>query len=315
MIRRGAVPNGWILTVGVIATLPSWTMPPPASGQTSEAAQIVGTPSPDIVVEARSRDRLRAFVRNVTRPADGRQLARWNAPLCPRIDGFAATYASFIEARLRAVAADVGVRMDRPGCRATVLIRMTDRADELASALIRLSPPRFGSLTGEARLPDQQIRAITSPRTIRWLTATATVMSDGTPVVTAPRGATSVNDLLANANKIYSSSLVRSVTREDVASKIVIVDERRLRGITLRQLGDYLSFVTLASPDLTADFSQDDSIMSLLSGAPTPPHGLTQGDTALLKALYAIAPDRSPERQRGAIIHRLKQPDREAGQP
>ena len=105
-------------------------------------------------------------------------------------------------------------------------------------------------------------------------------------------------------NKLASASLIRSSTREVVRSKIVLIDAVRLKGVTLKQLGDHIAFVILASPNIVADFTEQNSIMSLFSGG-SRLTGMTPQDLRFLKALYSIPPDRPPAVQTGLLMDHM----------
>ena len=243
-----------------------------------------------IVVRGRSGEVTRAYVDRVARPEPGRQLARWNAPLCVTYDGVEKGFARFIHARIAATAGKFGLKMAGPRCSTSVVIKLTDQADALARDLVRTSPPQVGSVTSGRAIPRRTIDALTTPRTIRWLTASATVGADG-------------ESISAEGNRVWMPSLIRSTTREDLHTKIIIIDSARLANVSLNQLADYIAFVTLASPDVAADFTDTDSIMALFAGGGSA--RLTQQDIAFLEALYTISPARTAAVQKRAIGKRM----------
>lgn len=252
------------------------------------------TPDDTIVVTGRSGAVTRSYVDRVARPEPGRQLARWAAPLCIRYDGLDEKFSTFIQARIAEIAKKVRLKMAGPKCPTAVLIKLTDQADILARALVHMNPPQLGSVTS-GRLPSKRsIKALEAPQTVRWLTASATVSQDGVPVN-------------GGDNAVWTDSLIRSPTREDVHSKIILIDAVRLANVSLNQLADYIAFVTLASPDVAADFTGTDSIMALFAGAGAGagPGRMTQQDLSFLDALYAVPPDRPADVQQRAIRGRL----------
>lgn len=259
------------------------------------AAQQAAPPHEDddaIVVTARSGAVTRAYVDRVARPEPGMQLARWNAPLCIRFDGLDAKYAAFIKTRIDEVAARIRLKVAGPNCPTAALIKLTDQADALTTDLLHSYPRHIGSVTSRAIPSPRLIKALETPRTVRWLTASVTVAADGTAI--NPDGM-----------RLWMDSLIRSSTREDLDSKIILIDANRLNHVTLRQFADYITFVTLASPDPAADFSGTDSIMALFADTGAAPGGMTQQDLAFLEALYAVPPDRSASVQKGAIRRRI----------
>lgn len=281
-----------------------------SSGHPSIAQSLPASATPsnesEIVVEGHRRSAVRRYVENVAKPLPGHQLARWNAPLCVKLDGFAAPFEAKISERISRAATTAGLAVAPSGCTLGVLIKLTNDSDGLARALTRRRPRRIGAMTSDQPLSDAQIKAIEEPRTIRWMAGSATVTRDGLPVDKVPTAATSISDVLTSAHRTYSSSLIRTETREDLASKIILVDAERLAGVTLNQLADYLAFVTIAAPDLASDYSGMDSIMSLFGKiASEAPVGLTRQDQAYLRAMYSIPADREFRRQLRTLTERV----------
>lgn len=65
-----------------------------------------------------------------------------------------------------------------------------------------------------------------------------------------------------------------------------MVDLRRMKSVTIRQLADYVALVGLADLRVDADPGAARSVLRLFAGHATPPQGLTQWDRALLYSLY-----------------------------
>jgi hypothetical protein len=269
-----------ILIVAVVASGARAQVPPPVALDDT------------IVVTARSGAVTRSYVDRVARPEPGRQLARWNAPLCIKYDGFDEKFSSFIHARISERATKVGLGMAGPNCRGAVLVKLTDQADTLTRALVHMNPPRLGSVTNRILPSRRVIAALEAPQTIRWLTASATVNQDGMAIS-------------EGENPVWSASLIRSPTREVVHSKIILIDAVRLAKVSMNQLADYIAFVTLASPDPAASFAGTDSIMALFTDAGAGPARMTRQDLAFLEALYTVPPDRPAGTQKAAIRARV----------
>jgi hypothetical protein len=264
-----------------------------ASGALAQATPLPPAASDDtIIVTARSGAVTRSYVDRVARPEPGRQLARWNTPLCIKYDGLDEKYSNFIHARIVERAAKVGLRMAGPNCRGAILVKLTDEADTLARALVHMNPPRLGSVTSRMLPSRRVIAALEAPQTIRWLTASATVNQDGMAIS-------------EGENPVWSASLIRSPTREVVHSKIILIDAVRLANVSMNQLADYIAFVTLASPDPAASFAGTDSIMALFTDTGAGPTRMTRQDVAFLEALYTVPPDRPAATQKAGIRARV----------
>lgn len=274
----------------------------------SPAAPTSSAPaSGDIVVEARRRDAVKAYVQRLTRPGSTRQVARWGRNLCIKYKGMDERFAGVIHARITDLARHTDLRVERENCPATTLIQLDDDADGVARALVHYGRPTFGSVTDQTPRARDEIAAIEQPRTIRWLTTSETINQDGAiPDYTgAGAGGSPVS------NRLWRSSLIRDATREEVRSKIILIDAARLKGVTLRQFADYLAFITMTMPDIAADYSGTDSIMALFADTPDPSARLSNQDTTFVQALYAIPPHRSADAQRAALLTRMLRPARE----
>jgi hypothetical protein len=124
------------------------------------------------------------------------------------------------------------------------------------------------------------IATIETPRPIRWLTV------DGTK---------------SGMDQVVASH-IRLLTRRVIASTLIIVDIKRIDGLRWEQIGDYVTMVALANPKLGADYSGQDSILSLFSGDSTmAPAGLTANDRTLLTGLYSSKPNQTAENQRAEM--------------
>jgi hypothetical protein len=86
---------------------------------------------------------------------------------------------------------------------------------------------------------------------------------------------------------------------------VVLVDARATGKVTLAQLADFISVVSLSQIDLSADLGGVDSILRLFA-QPRPqvlPAGITEWDYAFLKGLYRVS--YSPVNQQRDIAARM----------
>ncbi len=74
----------------------------------------------------------------------------------------------------------------------------------------------------------------------------------------------------------------------NVTSALVVIDLRRTKNVTSRQLADYAALAGLAGVRSDADPGPVPSILQLF-GQGTPPQGMTAWDRALLHALYGAS--------------------------
>lgn len=284
------VPCYWLLLAGVM-TLTAWS-----AGIAEPAAE----GEQDIVVTGRPPAEVRSFVRQVTRSVDGGQLARWAHPVCVRLDNFADGPEEHLSARMRELATVAGVQLRTTGClHPDVIVVANGDSDDLTRRLLRGSTGLLGDQTATPTSRRARALALTVPRPVRWFTVAESVSRDGVPQSDA-------NQAGAPVTYAFSSSLIASPTRSDLRSELIIVDTVRVAGVTMRQLADYIVFVTLASPAIEGDYRHSDTILSLFGrrdgGAPA---GLTGLDVAYLKALYTTPASRTASEQRAAINGRI----------
>lgn len=254
---------------------------------------------PDIIVRGPKGDAIHAFVAKIARPEPGRQLARWHQPLCFAVRGIAPTYEAAITSRIREVAGSLQIPVANPPCATNLAIVLSHNVPQIVKAMLAEDPPRFGDLAGDGIFRAKRIRALLAPRTIRWFPGVDTVGEDGMPL--SRRGGYAIN-------KTTVASRTRTTTREEIVQDTILIDADQLRGITMRQLADYLTFVALANPNMLADYSDADTILSALplSADRAAPPGMTDLDQAYLAALYDTPADRNPQEQVAAIESRLK---------
>lgn len=267
----------------------------------SASAQAPQHPAPThetITVTGRSPAEIRAYVKKMARPEQGHQIARWNEPLCLKVDGLADKFADYIRTRLAAVAQTVDLSLKPAGCQPNLIVKLSDDADGLTKALLKVRPRKVGNITSDTALPAAQVAAFETPRTARWLTATRTMNRDGQPMIRGSGGASS--------NATWSDSNIRTNVHEEIDSKIIIIDQNRLPAVSMTQLADYIAFVSLATPDIAADYANEDSILAVFApGTTKAPPGLTGQDMAFLKALYAMPAERPASQQADAIIDQI----------
>ncbi|WP_260599049.1 hypothetical protein [Sphingomonas endolithica] len=240
----------------------------------------------EIVVTAKTRDAVDRLVESMTHNERGKQIARWNASICPRAIGIDAAHAGYVEKRINAIALKVKLQIGRNRCHPNILIIFTAEPDGFARELVRRHPRLFGN-PDEGLASRSRQDALLSSRPVRWLAASRTNGPQGVPIA-------------ERLNPIHSASRLIRSTREDAALSMIIVDAARLEDFTWGQVSAYLAMVSLARPDMNAYFDEE-TIMSLFNRSKKgthPPIDLTRNDYDLLLALYSTAPGSSAEIQR-----------------
>jgi hypothetical protein len=259
-------------------------VPVPASSEPAPADQ----PGQEIVVQARTEEAVDRFVRALTQTQRGRQLARWNYRICPRVLGLDTAHADYIVRRIGEAARRLNIGVGGPRCEGNIIVVVTSDADNFTRLLTRRYPKLFRGPRASIVQP-AEIRRLLQPRPVRLIAASRTGEANGAPVM--------------ETMLIYRASRLVEPTRENAALSLLIVDSRRLDDITWGQLSDYLSLASLARPDMDSDYDSA-TIMSIFRMRDLGTHGpagLTAQDRQFLDALYSSNPASTAEAQRGGI--------------
>ena len=266
--------------------------------------------APDIVVSGVRPEQTQAFVEQlaaVSPMAD--QLPRWDATICTSVAGMPARQAQFIADRIAQRAAAIGLRPGGPGCVPNVAVFVTADSDTFARQLFEQDRTLFAyyQSSGVSTLGQQALDDfLVTPRAVRWWHVSQTFGADGMSLA-----GDASNGGMANAPSVRSNgSRLNGNTREDLMQAIVIIDARRVQGVQLATLADYVSLVALAQINPNAATAEYPTILNLFRGGQVNANGpaaLTQWDQSFLDALYKTARNASNQRQQQADIARRMQ--------
>ena len=234
---------------------PAWAGPPATSP---------ATPVEGVIVEARPADasvpaRVQAFVAGVEAPNHGDSLLRWRYPVCPLVAGLPRETAEFVLARLSQVAAASGAAIGPRDCYPNFYVVVTD----VPQALLRTWRRRDIYLFGDRAIAGRAERFIRTDRAVRvwhnWEFRPGS--GDGSRL---------------------SAFSVRAGW-----GAVVIVDSRKVAGISNGQLADYIAMTGLAEVNPDAPTGTAPTILHLFDIPPAEaPIGLSDWDRAYLGALY-----------------------------
>lgn len=237
----------------------------------------------EVVVEGTLEERVQAFVKEVGAPPRYRFLARWHDPVCVGVVNLDNTAAQAIADRVSTVAADLDVKVGRPGCDPNVVVIFADDARGLASAMVTRDRdlfihPQLGAFNrGEAALDI----FTSSDAPVRWWHMSMPVDAN-----TGFRSIRLGSDLTDETGKSSGEGRL-SVSVMDVLYKaIVIVDVNRLGDAGFEQLSDYIAMVALAQIDPQAQIAGHHTVLNVFR-QPTIAAGLTEWDRSYLDALYS----------------------------
>lgn len=262
----------------------------------------------DIVVDGHnvSRRDISAAVNDIARPSSTggfeTQYARWDQPICVAVAGLPENSAQFMADRLGAIARDLGIHTEAPGCQnINVIIIFTNDP----SALIeRARVHKPGLLSGSSPyFLDQLARRDDA---VRAVGSTDFVSGQGDPPTTSSLGSPTHNyPTLAQ----WSASHLRAPTQTRLGRMTVVVDTRQIVGVTYTQLAAYIAMASFAQIDTHAPAPNVSSILSLFprDGSKAVPPDLSVFDQAYLRALYAVDSGLPGEQQRLTMVGSIQQ--------
>jgi len=263
------------------------------------AARAANEPIETVEVTA-SREKVRreiqTFVHKVTR-LEGEFVGRWGIPICPLVVGVSDSQAQFIQHRLIEVQDKVRKREATTAqkCRPNLFIIITDEADQV--------------------LADWKVR---DPGMFRWKDRDGVSRSGGAgpiktwhnAIVEPSDGRASTGSRLTNGAPVGKAGCplrgrIEAGCWEHITAVVVLVDASKTGKVTLTQLADYISVLSLSQIDLTAGLGGADSILQLFAEPrpDVPPAGLTAWDYAFLNGLYRAS--YSPKDQQRDIEARM----------
>ena len=225
-----------------------------------------------------------ATTHNFTNPVS-RNLGRWRGgmqSICPASTGLSANYNAFVTSRLRAVADYVGAPVQSdPKCLDNVTVVFTDDPEQAMKGIVSwaakyyIRKSRFESI--------KRLIAYTGDHAIQgWYFTTG----GGARALT-----TDIALLPVNLLPIWPRIDPRNFggDTDGMGAVVLIVDFRRIEGIPIGAIADYLAVLSLSviqSPDHCDPLPSILDLMSSNCGAREKPTAITAGDLAFLKALY-----------------------------
>jgi len=253
----------------------------PATGDAAEPIVVTGTP----VTREEARKRAAQFVRRAG-VAQLQPVARWTMPVCPRTVGLDDNVAAIVDNRIRAVAASTGAKVAPAGCAANIVVVFTADGNGLARAILKKSPDLLAEMSPVARA-----RILDGDGPIRWWYNTRVETRHGMPV---SNGMT----------RQYNSSIVSTQVVRALQSATVIVDVEKAEGTPLEAVASHAAMVALAELSSNPP-PPEGSIMGLFDGE-SGRRELSDSDTALLRGIYEIPPDREAFQHRRQLVSTVR---------
>jgi hypothetical protein len=220
------------------------------------------------------------------------QLARWVKPVCPEVQNLPPAYAKFIMDRIRTVAKGAGAPVAEP-CKTDILIVFTSDPQGFMNDVADKRPALLGwhyvHQTGE-------IATVTKPVQAWYVTDTSN------------RIETYRDDHYHPAVPGETGSRISRGHHSVLDTILIVADSRKVSGIPVGQIADYLAMLSLSEADAPDDCHALSSMLDLLSADcsnPDRPQSLTAGDRAYLEGLYAMDMEEIGSLQRSSVANSM----------
>lgn len=231
-------------------------------------------------------ERIGAYVTAVTAETGNGQVARWDRRLCLNVEGVSGAQRAYLGGAIVAEGRALGLEIEAARrCDPSVFVIFSADPDALLARLGDTRPYFFGGIPLESQ---RDLRASAAP--VRWLSFSQLRGAGGEPPTgfTVDLGKGGLERTVPSLRTLPSR--LETGARMDVQSMVVLVDARRLAGVSNGSLAAYLSMVILGN--VRADHRADPavSILGLFGEAgrgEVVTGGLTDWDRAYLRSLYS----------------------------
>ncbi len=267
----------------------------PAVAQTPTAESIDGDDR--IVITGIQPERMRDFARALMEPGKLGQLSRWEDKVCPGVVGLTpdASQAMLDRIAMRAISLDL--RVGEPGCKANVLIVVTEDGQKFTPTFVQQNKQLFGDAIDSGNsLGKDALAAFTKDgKPVRWWHVSQTVTDRGQ--VMGDSNATPSNGggfSGAQVARVNNASRLGASTHQEFNRIIAIVDTSKTKGVSFSAVADYIAMIALTQVQADVDAGGYDSILNVFEGPvgdEAPLTGWTSWDSAFVNGLYAVRQD------------------------
>jgi hypothetical protein len=292
---------------GMIALALLLTLPATAQPSTTESITVTGT---------RSHQVIEKFVESFAAPTRMTgKIARWENGVCPVAVGLKPDFLKFIAQRVRKVAADAGAPVADVSCKPNIEIVFTTTPQALIDNVRKQNEAFLGYADNTDAV--DALAKVTRPIQAWYLTATMDLRGN-VLVDSAKRPPTEITlpDIYHNPPfiTIRTKQGAMSVTgtrlgdglRSGFYHVIIVADPTKLVEYEMGAVGDYIAMLALTQLSSLDTCQTLPSIVNLLAaGCAQKPEGLTDNDTAYLRGLYHMGPDRNLRSQEDEVAYQM----------
>lgn len=252
------------------------------------------TPSADeatseIIVEGYTEKEVRDFLWRSVIPT-GRVIAKRTGPVCVGIDNVPAALSQPLKARIESNLETLGIERDKPGCKVNAVIAFDRDAHGFVNALSRYEG---GAAFQALYLPEMRrlIKPVRPAYNWHYMNLEMLEQFLGTGQPLTRQGASNGRGFQGvSFDGLAGSRLAVYATPAEISKTFSVVDIDTIDGITIEQLGDYLTMHMLVEfrPDAKG-WVPADSILNLFtpSGAnPDAPPEMSALDRIIVREMY-----------------------------
>ena len=249
----------------------------------------------EVTVKADRGKAVNDFIHAIGYTVAGGQLATWKDPVCASVTGLSSPEHAYYSSRLTDIAKQIGALTGSTSCQPNVFIYFTNHPNELVKVLFQEKPSFFDQMLPSRAEMD---------RPVYWRHGVEAAPADGS-------GGTvqclddkcflliqHARDSRLLSNVVYHLNLC-----------IVIVDAKKMVGLTNAAISSYVGMIALAQ--IAPDASIGDAPSILTAFADRDAHkplreDVTAWDLAYLKGLYASSGDVRASMQQEAIYNHFR---------
>lgn len=281
------------LMAGALLAAPALTTPAMAQTPTQDSAD----GNDRITITGVQPERMRDFARELMEPGKLGQLSRWEDKICPGVVGLTPDAAQVMIDRIAMRALNVSLRVGEPGCKANVLIVVTEDGQKLTPTFVAQNKKLFGdAIDAGNTLGQTALAAFTkNNKPVRWWHVSQTVTDRGQVLgesVATPAGGGGFSG--AQVARVNNASRLAASTHQEFNRIIAIVDTSKTNGASFSAVADYIAMIALTQLQADVDAGGFDSILNVFDGpvgGAAPLTGWTAWDAAFVNGLYAVQKD------------------------
>jgi hypothetical protein len=296
-------PRPWLCLLIAVVMSVSFAAPGQAANDSLETVEVTAS-------REKMRREIVTFVHKVTR-LEGEFVGRWGGLVCPMVVGVSDAQEQFIQRRIIEVQNTARKKKPKPDakCDPNLFVIITDDSDQVLADWKERDPGMFrwksregvsrSGGTGPVRTWHNAILTASDGRAVN---DASTLSAMGSP---ASSQVTTGSRLNISAPSCPLTGRIEAGCWEHINAVVVLVDTRATGKVTVAQLADFISVVSLSQIDLSADLGGIDSILRLFAQPrpEVPPAGITEWDYAFLNGLYRAS--YSPMNQQRDIAARM----------